>query len=1136
MAKSISIGSVQIHSASFTIAKQVEQQNLPCLVLTPNSATADRLKRELAFFLPEVSVDRFPDWETLPFDQFSPHQDIRSERLRLLHRLPHLQKGVILASVETLMHRLPPPSFLAAQVLLWKIGDVLDVIKYSLLLEQAGYSRVNQVLTRGEFSLRGSILDIFPMGAKAPIRVELFDNEISTLRYFDLETQRSQTPIESIEILPAFEHPLDDAAIRRFELQWKKHFSDRTFKSPLLEAIKQRRTFGGVEYYLPLFFEESAYLFDYLPESAQVIQVFNTYKQAEHFWTEIEDRHRLYQHDLDRPALPPVEVFFHPAQVFTRSKAFLEIKLLEKPLPHSPNQFNEEALVLPELHFDAHQPEPLAKLRKFLKESSQKILFCAESAGRREVLMEHLGREGISVVPVQSFSEFLKSSEKFQITLSPLEDSLAPRGAGFILLTERTVFSQFVPQFRRRQSEKIPSGTLIRDLGDLKIQDAVVHIEHGIGRYLGLETLDLGSVQSECFVIEYAGGDKLFVPIQDLHLITRYSGTDLDLAPISKLGTDRWEKDKEKAAKKAYDVAAELLEIYAKRESKKGFSYERPGEDFSRFCADFPFEETPDQLSAIAAIIDDMHADKPMDRLLCGDVGFGKTEVAMRATFIAVHQKKQVAVLVPTTLLAQQHYESFSDRFAEWPVSIEMISRFRTTAEQEMILKKLAQGKIDILIGTHKILSSDVQFKNLGLLVVDEEHRFGVRDKERMKALRAEVDILTLTATPIPRTLNLAFSQLRDLSLIATPPAKRLSVKTFVKEFSNAILKEAISREIHRGGQVYYLYNDVSRIDARKEELQALFPDLKIAIGHGQMRERDLEKVMADFYHHHSHILLCSTIIETGIDLPNANTILIERADRFGLAQLHQLRGRVGRSHHQAYAYLLIPPENCLTEDAKKRLEAIQQASELGAGFALASQDLEIRGAGELLGDEQSGQIQRIGFNLYLELLERTVQAIKSGKILKLDEAYTQNHVSVDLGLSALIPNPYLSDVSLRLSFYKRIAEARDEKALENIKVELIDRFGLLPEPTQALFHAAHLRLEAQALGILSIKASAKYFALEFSPHQSVKPEKIIHLIQRYPSSYKLRPPATLLISLEMNEPLEKRLEILKKALGMLRN
>jgi transcription-repair coupling factor (superfamily II helicase) len=1133
MAKSTAIGGVTPATLAYLIVRDSEASSRFSLVLTPDNATAQKLKKELSFYLPEVFIEQFPDRETLPYDQFSPHQDITSERLKLLSQLPSMSKGILITSIETLMHRLPPPSFVASEVLSLKPGDQFNPLVHASRLEQAGYHRATQVISRGEYAIRGSIVDLYPTGTKDPIRIELFDEEIMTLRYFDPETQRSHAEVSEINILPATEYPMDELSIRHFMLEWEKRFKQNTFKSPLLEALEHKRSFGGMEYYLPLFFKETAYLLDYLPTETQVIHVFDTYKKSESFWKDIEDRYAFCQHDLNRPALNPMEGFFHPTQVFSRTKQFNEIKLVEKNLSNSPYQSNLESSPLPDIAFDPHHEKPLYKLGEFIKNHPQKILFCAETAGRRELLLEHLCREGLAIKICKNFQEFLNSDSPLQLTVSTIEEGFWIRKTNFILFTERSLFTRFTPQARFRETQKKASSnegeSLIRDLSELAIHDAVVHVEHGVGRYLGLQTLSLGETLNECFVIEYLEGDKLFVPIDNLHLISRYSGCEMQFAPISRLGTDRWQKDKEKALKRVHDVAAELLEVYAKREAKPGFSFNHPEEDFSKFCMEFPFEETPDQLSAIAAVIDDMHAKKPMDRLLCGDVGFGKTEVAMRAAFIAVHQNKQVAVLVPTTLLAQQHYESFIDRFANWPVSIEMISRFRTADQQKQILKKVEQGQIHILIGTHRLLSPEVRFHDLGLLVIDEEHRFGVKHKEQIKKMRTEVDILTLTATPIPRTLNLAFSSLRDLSLITTPPAKRLSVKTFVKELTDSTVKEAISREVHRGGQVYYLYNDVSRIELRKQELQQMFPDLHIGVGHGQMRERELETVMAKFYHSQYHILLCSTIIETGIDIPNANTIIIERADRFGLAQLHQLRGRVGRSHHQAYAYLLTPAWDSLTKDAQKRLEVIQEASHLGAGFTLASHDLEIRGAGELLGDEQSGQIERIGFNLYMELLNKTVNALRSGKTLNLNTAFDTDHLEIDLGLTAIIPSDYIENVSTRLTLYKRIADAETKDAVDQLKIEMIDRFGPLPSQTLNLLSNAELRIRAKPLGISKIKASSKYLSIEFKANQSSVPaEKIISLLQRKPNLYKLKGQQSFLIALEALKDAE-RLTILSQ-------
>lgn len=1104
---------------SLAIAEAASNAKRFTLLLTADSQSAERLQEELAFFAPDLPVLHFPDWETLPYDLFSPHQDIVSQRIATLYQLPELSHGVLVVPITTALHRLAPKRFLLGSSLVLDVEQKLDVEQMRLRLEAAGYRCVDTVYEHGEFAVRGALIDLFPMGSALPYRIDLFDDEIETLRTFDPENQRSIDKVESIRLLPAREFPLKKEAVTGFRARFRERFDVDFRRCPIYQDLSTGITPAGIEYYLPLFYEETATLFDYLPEDSQVFSLPGIEQAAEQFWNDVRNRYEERRVDPERPLLPPAELFMPVEDCFARLKLWPRVVASQQDVEPGIGRERFPAQPLPELAIESKASEPLGKLRQFLDGFPGRVLFTAESAGRREVLLELLARLKLRPQEVEGWGGFLASEERLAIAIAPLDEGLLLDEVA--LVAESPLFGQRVMQRRRREKSRDGGDNVIKNLTELREGAPVVHIDHGVGRYQGLVTLEIEGQAQEFLLLQYADEAKLYVPVASLHLIARYTGSDDALAPLHKLGSETWQKAKRKAAEQVRDVAAELLDIYARRAARQGYAFKDPQVDYETFAAGFPFEETPDQQAAIDAVREDLLSAKPMDRLVCGDVGFGKTEVAMRAAFIAVHGGKQVAVLVPTTLLAQQHYNSFRDRFADWPVRVEVMSRFKSAKEVQNAITELADGKIDILIGTHKLLQDDVKFSNLGLVIIDEEHRFGVRQKEQLKALRSEVDILTLTATPIPRTLNMSIAGMRDLSIIATPPARRLSVRTFVMEANNPTIKEALLRELLRGGQVYYLHNDVKTIEKCAADLQALVPEARIAIGHGQMRERDLEQVMSDFYHKRFNVLVASTIIETGIDVPSANTIIIERADKFGLAQLHQLRGRVGRSHHQAYAYLLTPPRKAMTDDAQKRLEAIANAQDLGAGFVLATHDLEIRGAGELLGEGQSGQIQAVGFTLYMEMLERAVKAIRKGEQPNLEQPLGGGP-EINLRLPALIPEDYLPDVHARLILYKRIANAADEDGLKELQVEMIDRFGLLPEPTKNLVRLTLLKLQAEKLGITKIDAGPQGGRIEFSADTSVDPMVLIKLIQSQPNRYKFEGATLFKFQVPMERPEER--------------
>jgi len=1113
---------VGLHAGArgLALARAAEGAQL-LVVVTQDVRARERLEDELRFYLEPKGAPllTFPDWECLPYDSFSPHPDIVSERLATLAALTHLQNGLVLVAAQTLMHYLPPATHLLGQSFLLKVGDRLDIDPFRERLVGAAYHAVGQVMEPGEFAIRGGLIDLFPMGAGSAFRIDLFDNTIESIRTFDPETQRSQDVIPEIRILPAREHPLTEESIQRFRSRYRTHFAGDPRASIIYREISEGRSPPGIEYYLPLFFEEMASFFDYLPAHARIVLGEGARTQIESFWAETHERYEAARGHIERPALNPEHLFLKASELYARATPFETLTLGAGDTGREIHFATHEPPILP---LNDHAQEPYDALLLALKRPNRRTLIVAETSGRRESLRNTLTAHGHRPQSFDSWSAFIKSSDILGLMSAPLDRGLELDSPPISVIVESQLYGERVQQRRRRVKSR-DQQNILRGLSELKEGDPVVHEDHGVGRYLGLVKLAVSDIESEFLALSYAGGDRLYVPVTDLHLLSRYTGTDPEHAPLHKLGNEGWDKAKRRALEKVRDAAAELLEIYARRAANPGYAFAPRNLEYARFSEAFPFEETPDQTRVIAEVLCDMESPRPMDRLVCGDVGFGKTEVAMRATFLAVQDHKQVAVLVPTTLLAQQHYQNFRDRFADLPVEIELLSRFRTRPEIEQGITRIEKGQVDIVIGTHRLLQDDVRFHALGLVIIDEEHRFGVRQKERMKALRAHVDILTLTATPLPRTLNMALAGLRDVSLIGTPPQDRLSIKTFVTPWDSALIREACLREMRRGGQVYFLHNDVRSMTRREQDLKTLLPEMDIRIAHGQMPERDLERVMLDFYHQRFHVLLCSTIIETGIDVPTANTIIIERADRMGLAQLHQLRGRVGRSRHRAYAYLLTPDPAALTADARKRLDAIASLEDLGVGFTLASHDLEIRGAGELLGESQSGQINEVGFTLYSELLERAVATLKAGG--QTDEATLFSRpTDIDLHVAALLPEEYCPDPHLRLVFYKRIANAPTNSALDDLAGEITDRFGAPPKPVIRLFQLARLRKMAQALGMTRIDAGPKGARIQFSAKPLVDPGVLIKLMQSAPNRYRLDGPHGLRIQDDWASP-EARIE-----------
>ncbi|GGI91667.1 transcription-repair coupling factor [Legionella impletisoli] len=1107
------------------LAEFCQQESGIKLLVAPDNLSAAQLQAELDFFLPKDSnheILMFPDWETLPYDQFSPHQDIISQRLYCLNRLQHASNAIIISAVSTLMHRLCPPSFLNQHVFMLKHGQTIQVDHFRQQLQQGGYHCVNKVLEHGEFAIRGSILDVFPMGSQTPFRIELFDDEIESLRRFEPESQRTIEKIEEIHILPAREFPLNDESITCFRRAFREQFAVNPSNCPIYESVSNGQFPSGIEYYLPLFFSETATLFDYLPSQARICLIENAHEQAESFWQEVNVRYAQRSYDVSRPILKPEHCFLNPTECFTYANQYNPIRWQHKP-SEKKGSVNLDINKAPALPVERQAEQPLSQLIDYCSDPSKRYLLVVESAGRREVILDLLKSSEVKPKPQASWQTFLADDAPYNIVIGPL--SYGTELPQLAIIVESQLFGeQAIPQ-RRSSAKSVDPDLIIRDMAELSIGAPVVHLEFGVGRYQGLKTIESGGMVNEFLMLSYAGEDKIYVPVTSLNVISRYTGTDSEHAPLHRLGTDQWQKAKHKALLKIHDVAIELLDIYAKREAKPGFVYEYSANDYQRFASGFPFTETPDQTLAIQQIIHDMQSSRPMDRLICGDVGFGKTEVAMRAAFLAVQNGKQVCVLVPTTLLAGQHFENFRDRFAEFPIYIELLSRFRSGKESEKVIANLKNGQIDIVIGTHKLFQKGIEFRDLGLLIIDEEHRFGVKQKEHIKSLRTNVDILSMTATPIPRTLNMAMAGIRDISLISTPPAKRLAIKTFWQERNDSILREAILREILRGGQVFFLHNNIQTIDRIRQELESLVPEAKIHTAHGQLRERELERIMSDFYHHRFNVLVCTTIIETGIDIPTANTIIIDRADKFGLAQLHQLRGRVGRSHHQAYAYLLTPSKELLTPDAVKRLEALVSLEDLGAGFTLATHDLEIRGAGEFLGEEQSGNMHAIGFNLFMEMLDKAVQDLKEGKTPELSAPLHQGP-EIDLRISAIIPDDYIGDIHTRLIMYKRIANAKDNQQLRELQIEMIDRFGLLPLQVKHLFLITDLKLLADLVGVNRIQAVDQHGKIEFSDQPNIDAGVLIKLIQVQSARYQMEGPNRLKFKLDSTSHEERIHEI----------
>ena len=1114
-----------LHGASRALAIATSVRRHPGLVLAvvPDTSAAHRLGAELGFFLGPDGPPRlhFPDWETLPYDMFSPHQDIVSERLGTLYRLPEREKGVLIVPVGTLMGRVSPPEFLHGSSFVLSRGERLDLQAMRARLERFGYRCVGQVMEHGEFAVRGSLIDLFPSVSSAPLRIDLLDDEVDSIRAFDPETQRSLGRLGDLRLLPAREFPLTESSIRRFRGAWRAHFEGDPNACPTYREVSEGRSPAGVEYYLPLFFERCATLFDYLPEDTLVVLGEDVHEAAQRFRDHVGQRYESGRHDRERPLLDPDALFLAVDETFAALNERAQIRIGRFDDERSGGFTSYATRVPVGMPVQSQAREPFEAFKHFLADFGGRTLLVAESAGRREHLRDALAASGLHPADFDHWPDFLAGEAPLGMTIAPLEEGAWLREPPLAIVTEAQLFGARAVQQRRRRRSKREPEAIVRDLVELAPGAPVVHEDHGVGRYRGLITLETDGIAGEYLHLEYEGGDTLYVPVASLYLISRYTGVDPELAPLHRLGSQQWQKARRKAAEKAFDVAAELLDVYARRAARRGHAFTLDVNALRTFAQAFPFEETPDQETAIEAVVADMAGKRPMDRLICGDVGFGKTEVAMRAALVAMMDNRQVAILVPTTLLAQQHYQTFSDRFAPWPVRIGQLSRFRSRRERNEVVRELEEGRIDVVIGTHQLLQPDVRFKRLGLVIIDEEHRFGVRQKERLKTLRNEVDVLTLTATPIPRTLNMALSGLRDLSLMATPPERRLSIKTFVREWDAALIREAIMRELSRGGQIYVVHNKVETIKLIARRVEELAPEANVRIAHGQMRERELESTMLDFYHRRFNVLVCTTIIETGIDVPNANTIVINRADHFGLAQLHQLRGRVGRSHHRAYAYLVAPPRRAMSADALKRLEAIESLEDLGIGFTLSTHDLEIRGAGELLGDEQSGQIQAVGYSLYTSLLERAVSALRSGRSPELDRPLDHG-AEVDLRVPALIPETFLPDVHARLMLYKRIASAGSRPELDELQVEMVDRFGVLPDPARMLFRIAEIKLKAAPLGVHKIELGERGGRIVFSSRPAVDPANVVRLVQEHPATYRLDGAHKILLSASVEDPRER--------------
>jgi len=1090
---------------ALALARLAQADARPLAVICANAQDAQRLVDEIRWFAPGLRVCLLPDWETLPYDQFSPHPDLVSERLATLYQLQRGAFDVALVPATTALVRLCPPSYLAAHTFFIQVDEQLDLEALRRQLALAGYAHVTQVVAPGEVCFRGGLIDLFPMGSALPLRIDLDDERVETIRAFDADTQRTVYSVREIRMLPAREFSIDETGRTRFRSRWREQFEGDPSKKRLYRDVSNGVPSAGIEYYLPLFHDAVATLFDYLPRDATVALHHDVAGAIQAFWTDAASRYKLLGGDPERPLLPPAALFLDAEAFYLRLREHPRVDLLAAPAVDDLAEAEAPlvAAALPPLAVDRRAQDPIAALKQFIDATPLRVLLAAESPGRRETMGAYFAEYGLTPAPGTDFEAFRAGAARLALAVAPLANGFALPAEGWCVVTEAELYAGTVRRRARSREKTVSAEGLVRDLSELKVGDPVVHAQHGIGRYQGLMSLDLGDGENEFLLLEYDGGDKLYVPVAQLEVISRYAGLQPEDAPLHKLGSGQWDRAKARAARQVRDTAAELLALYAKRAAREGYAFGVKPHDLEAFADGFGFEETTDQQGAIDAVVADMASGKPMDRLICGDVGFGKTEVALRAAFVAVADGRQVAILCPTTLLAEQHFLTFTDRFADWPVHIAELSRFKTAKEQAEAVDKLARGELDIVIGTHKLLSKGVKFDRLGLVIIDEEHRFGVRQKEALKALRAEVDVLTLTATPIPRTLALSLEGLRDFSVIATAPQRRLAIKTFVSPYSEGLVREAALRELKRGGQVYFLHNEVDTIEHLRDRLERLLPEARIAVAHGQMRERELERVMREFYAQRHNVLLCTTIIETGIDVPTANTIVINRADRFGLAQLHQLRGRVGRSHHQAYAYLLTPrgegpggdPFGALGTQAKKRLEAIQAMEELGSGFFLAMHDLEIRGAGEVLGESQSGEIQEVGFSLYAQMLERAVRALRSGRSSERDDAVDVS-AEINLHVPALLPARYCSDVHERLTLYKRLANCDSRESLDAMHEELVDRFGDLPEPARALLECHRLRMAARALGITRIDATHEAIQLHFVKHPPIDAQRIIALVQ----------------------------------------
>ena len=1130
----------ELYGSSFGLAivSAARQKRGPIIVVTPDNRHTQSLEEEIRFYMGQhssIPLLSYPDWECLVYDRFSPHQDIISQRLRTLASLPVLKQGIIILSISNLMQRTPPQAYIAAHSFSLACGDSLDLEKFRLQLETAAYRHVSQVYEHGEYAVRGGIIDLFPMGSAQPYRIDLFGDEVDSIRLFDTESQRSAETVNQIELLPAREFPMTEEGINRFRQSYREKFSGDPQQSLIYSEVSKGNIPPGTEFYMPLFFDDTSSFLDYLPDNSLLIMDNECEQAATTFSTEVVERFQSVGIDPERPALPPEALY---QQYDGLRKQLMHWPLIEYgPAPeHGEKACQRFATRRPDtFNVDIHSEQPYQRLLDFLATTSKRVMLACETTGRRENLKNILNEQGVFPAMVEDAQTFLHGDKTLALCAARLDRGLSLEQPGLIILSEIQLYGDKVFQRRRRSKPARDPESVIRSLADLNIGDPVIHETQGVGRYIGLQTLDINNSKNEFLTLEYRDGDKLYVPVMSLHLVSRFTAASPDSAPLHKLGGKEWDKIRRKAQKKAYDAAVELLAVQALRDAREGHAFPSADFHYDHFAAAFPFEETPDQDKAIDDVIQDMTASKPMDRLVCGDVGFGKTEVAMRASFFAVHGEHQVALVVPTTLLAQQHYENFRDRFADLPVRVELLSRFRTKKESDTVIEGMKNGSVDIVIGTHRLLQKDIAFKRLGLMILDEEQRFGVRHKEILKKKRSQVDILTLTATPIPRTLNLSLSGLREISIIATPPQQRLTIRTFVAEWSEGQIREGFLREIRRGGQIYFLHNEVRTMPAMQAKLEEIIPEAQIRMAHGQMAERKLEHIMQDFYHQRFNVLLCSTIIESGIDIPSANTIFINRGDHFGLSQLHQLRGRVGRSHHQAYCYVMVQSKKMITADAARRLDALEQLDDLGAGFALAMHDMEIRGTGELLGESQSGVIDEVGFNMYTDLLNRAIRSLKAGKDLSAEdiENDSSSAIEIDLQIPARLPEDYLPDVHTRLIMYKRIANAKNSEELYELQIEMIDRFGLLPGEAKALVNLTELRLHAMAMGITEIRIGESGGRIKFAEKPNIDPMALIQLLQSAKGRYRMEGPQILHLIMELPAE-EQRLQAVRELMNEL--